>query len=126
MPIRIDWTEQRDEEILRLRGEGASWDRIAAVLGVGRNAAIDRGRRLGAHLPDGDRARPITAACADELDDPNRPPLPAGHPLAWSILTDGTLLAGTSFRAPTEAVAHSAAKRSGRPAGDSSGIALRG
>ncbi len=29
--------------------------------------------------------------------DPDRPPLPAGDPLAWDLLVRGTWLAGTSW-----------------------------
>ena len=30
----------------------------------------------------------------------DRPPLPAGHPLTWSILTDGTPLSGSEYPFP--------------------------
>lgn len=99
MPMRIAWTDALDFEIVNRRASGASWDLIAGALGVGRNAVIDRGRRIGANLPVGDRARRIEAhELSDDLKDPTRSPLPAGHPRAWSVLTDGTLLEGTPYR----------------------------
>jgi hypothetical protein len=30
-------------------------------------------------------------------EEPTRAPLPAGHPIAWSVLTDGTFLDGTFY-----------------------------
>jgi hypothetical protein len=62
---------------------------IAAELGVSRNAAIERGRRVGARLP------PPEHVPAPE--DPDRPPLAPGHPISWQILTDGTCLAGAPY-----------------------------
>jgi hypothetical protein len=32
--------------------------------------------------------------------DPNRDPLPAGHPVSWSLLTAGTCLQGTPYACP--------------------------
>lgn len=31
------------------------------------------------------------------LDDPNRPPMPAGDPQSWELVVRGTWLAGTSW-----------------------------
>ena len=31
------------------------------------------------------------------FDDPDRPPLPAGDPLSWDLLVQGTWLAGTAW-----------------------------
>lgn len=33
-------------------------------------------------------------------DEQERPPLPPGHPVAWEVLTDGTLLEGTAYPLP--------------------------
>jgi hypothetical protein len=42
-------------------------------------------RRLRAVAP----VKPLASPKRDDmLDDPNRPPLPAGHPLTWGLLTD--------------------------------------
>lgn len=44
MPEKLVWTGQRDAQLKRMRVEGAAWDAIATVLGISRNAAIERGR----------------------------------------------------------------------------------
>jgi hypothetical protein len=96
MPAPLHWTETGDRTLRNLRHDGASWDRIARALGVSRWTAIERAKLIGAHLP---LPRP-TRFTPDPLDDPDRPPLPPGHPLAWGILTAGTLLEGTAYPAP--------------------------
>lgn len=30
----------------------------------------------------------------------DRPPLPAGHPVSWDVITKGTVLEGTAYPAP--------------------------
>ena len=85
MPLARTWTEAADDTIRAMRGGGFSWAEIGRVLSLSRNTVIERGRRLHAEAPPRVKmeAREIQA-----LDDPNRPPLPAGHPLTWSLLTD--------------------------------------
>jgi hypothetical protein len=92
MPKKLHWTEAQDLAIRRMRVEGATWDAIAAALGVSRYTAIERGRRIGAPRP------PPEFSPAPE--DPRREPLPAGHPRSWSVITDGTLLEGTPYPLP--------------------------
>lgn len=92
MPRRLVWTEAQDSQIRRLRTEGASWDTIAAVLGMARWTVIDRGRRIGALRPPRD--------CVPPAEDLSRDPLPAGHPRSWSVLTAGTVLEGTPYPLP--------------------------
>ncbi|MGC8470473.1 MAG: AsnC family protein, partial [Acetobacteraceae bacterium] len=85
MPQKIRWTEAADALLVHLRHhEGASWDRIADALGVSRNAALERGRRLHVLLPE----RVAHAAVRNERD---RPALPPGHPASWGALIAGTL-----------------------------------
>jgi hypothetical protein len=91
MPPKLVWSEPRDVRLKRMRSEGISWDVIADELGISRNAARERGRRVGARLPPPDHvAAPL---------DADRPPLPPGHPISWGILTEGTSLAGTPYEA---------------------------
>ena len=91
MPIRLHWSEATDLKLRRLRAEGASWDAIAAALGVSRWTAIERGRLIGAQRPPPDyRAKPNLA----------REPLPAGHPQSWGLLTRGTALDGARYPYP--------------------------
>lgn len=33
-------------------------------------------------------------------DAGDRPPLPSGHPTAWAVLTEGTILQGTAYPLP--------------------------
>jgi hypothetical protein len=90
MPVKLVWTPQRDTLLKRMRSERAAWDTIAAALGISRNAAMERARRVGARLPPPDAAPPP--------EDPNRPPLPAGHDASWGAIVAGTLLEGAAFR----------------------------
>jgi len=92
MPRKHYWTPAEDE-ILRIHcANRQSWDEIAAALGISRSTARERGRAIGARR----RAVTIPAPDADMLTDPNRDPLPAGHPIAWAVLTEGTALEGTA------------------------------
>jgi hypothetical protein len=92
MPVKQAWTNAQDTQIRRLRAEGATWDAIAAVLGMTRWATIDRGRRIGARLPPPDFVPPP--------DDPCREPLAAGHPRSWNAINAGTVLEGTPYPLP--------------------------
>ena len=92
MPKKFIWTDAQDTRIRRLRTEGASWDTIAAVLGLSRWAVIERGRRIGARPPPREFVPP--------LEDPTRDPLPAGHPRSWDVLTAGTVLESTPYPLP--------------------------
>jgi hypothetical protein len=68
-----------------MRGDGQTWAAISRSLGLSRNTVIERGRRLRACAPARMAAAP---AAAEVSEDPNRPPLRAGHPLTWSLLTN--------------------------------------
>lgn len=87
MPQARAWSEAADKVICEMRAAGETWALIGRTLGLSRNTVIERGRRLRAVAP----ARPLMAAKDKDmegLDDPNRPPLRAGHPLTWGLLTD--------------------------------------
>lgn len=92
MPRKIEWTAVQDMKIIQMRAESASWDSIAAEVGVTRWTAIERGRRLGARLPPAD-IEPLT-------DDPDRPPLPPGHPETWGAIVKGMCLEGMPYPIP--------------------------
>ena len=92
---RLDWTEARDGRLRRLRAEGWNWQEIGAELGVTPDVARERGRRIGARFPG--HVPPA------RVEDPARSPLPAGHPRAWRLLTEGTVLAGTDWPGWAEA-----------------------
>lgn len=92
MPRKHYWTPAQDDTLRAHRARRQSWDEIAASLGVSRSTARDRGRAIGATRPQATSQVQV----ADMLADPNREPLPAGHPIAWEVLTEGTLLGGSA------------------------------
>ena len=92
MPEKLVWTDPRDTLLKRMRSQGAAWDAIATALGISRNAALERGRRIGARLPPPEHV--------PEPDDPERPPLPAGHSVSWGAIVVGTCLAGEPYPIP--------------------------
>ena len=95
MPQPLVWTDTRDHALHAMRAGGAAWDAIAQAFGISRWAVIERARAIGAHIPL-PRAQPAEASKAAS----DRLPLPAGHPTAWAVLTEGTLLAGTAYPFP--------------------------
>ncbi|MGH7044663.1 MAG: AsnC family protein [Acetobacteraceae bacterium] len=92
MPKKRPWTDAQDAQLRRLRAEGANWDGIAAILGVTRWTAIERGRRIGARIPPADFVPPP--------EDPGREPLPPGHPRSWDAINRGTVLEGVPYPLP--------------------------
>lgn len=89
MPGKTIWTDGQDTQIRRLRTEGASCDIIALLLGLARSAVAERARQLRVDQ------RPVT-----NMDQPDRPPLPAGHSASWGALTNGSVLQNVPFQAP--------------------------
>jgi hypothetical protein len=92
MPRKHVWTDAQDTQIRRLRIEGASWDTIAATLGITRWTVIERGHRIGAERPPHEILPPP--------EDPARDPLPAGHPRSWGVITAGTVLENVPYGLP--------------------------
>jgi hypothetical protein len=92
MPLKFLWTNAQDTRIRQLRSEGATWDKIADELRLARSAVIERGRRIGARPPPPEFVTP--------LDDPDRGPLPAGHPRTWGAINAGTVLADAPYPTP--------------------------
>jgi len=86
------WTAPREARLRRLRQDGATWAEIAGELGISLDMARERGRRLAAARPPQPARAPRPALPPRE--DPARPPLPPGDPRAWTLLTEGTVLAG--------------------------------
>ena len=89
MPAKRQWTPTQDRRIAASRLLRRPWERIAADLGASRSAVIDRARLLG--IP------PLPPLPPAPVEDPNRDPMPTGHPVAWAVLTAGTALADTPF-----------------------------
>lgn len=99
MPEKIHWTEAADTLLVGLRHhKGASWTRVAQALGVSRNAALERGRRLRVLLPERPAPPPAEAEAQERL------PLPPGHPASWGALIAGTVLEGTAYPWPIPGV----------------------
>lgn len=94
MAQQITWSRDADAAILHLRAAGTPWPRVAAHLQVGRNAVIERARRLGLR-PAAQPTRQATQA--PRID---RPALQAGHPLSWDAITHGTTLHGMAYPLP--------------------------
>jgi len=95
MPLARQWNDQADATIRDMRSSGETWAAIGRSLGLSRNTVIERGRRLRAAAPS-KVARVETVKTVS--DDPNRAPLPAGHPLTWNILTSEEFPAYQSLR----------------------------
>ena len=93
MTTLLIWTEMRDTVLCDLRAEGRSWDAIAAVLGISRWAAVERGRLLGAR-------RPPPTPKSRKAAVTGREPLPPGDPASWGALIAGTLLDGAAYPYP--------------------------
>ena len=91
MSPSLIWTAARDLQLKRLRAEGASWNTIAAALGLSRFAVIERARRIGARKPPDH---------APASEDPERETLPAGHSVTWGSITAGTVLEGLAYPYP--------------------------
>ncbi len=99
MPISYTWSTQADHHLLALRAAGLSWRLVAGELRVGRNAAIERARRLG--LPPRTRLLPPPPQLKPQpVERCDRPALAAGHPITWGAITDGTPLEGERYPFP--------------------------
>ena len=92
MAAKLDWTNAQDTQIRRMRAQGATWDQIAAVLGIGRWSVIERGRRIGAPLPPPE--------FVPEPEDPAREAMPSGDPRSWGVITAGTVLEDEPYPLP--------------------------
>ena len=99
MAAPIVWTESRDQILCELRAEARSWDAIAALLGISRWAAIERGRLVGACKPEPAPPRLMTAAQVTDAQaaEAGREALAPGHPVSWGAITAGTLLDGMPY-----------------------------
>jgi hypothetical protein len=95
MPLKINWTEPDDDILRECRAAGASWSDISLLLGVTPNAAAERGRTLRARIAP--RPPPGPPPPPAHMRNPGRESLPAGHPVTWNLLTEGTSAANTPY-----------------------------
>lgn len=86
------WTHGQDTQIRRRCTEGATWKTIARELALPIALVVARAHRIDAPLPPPDFVPPP--------DDPDREPLPAGHPATWDAITAGTVLEGEVYPLP--------------------------
>lgn len=91
MPPALIWSPKQDATIRRMRAGGDTWDAIALAMSMSRWTLIVRGKAIGAWTP---------MAVVILPDDPDRDPLPAGHPDTWDVIVRGTCLAGSPYPAP--------------------------
>jgi hypothetical protein len=89
---RIQWTDEMDEQIRRLRWEWMTWDSIGTQLSLSRNTVLERGRKIGAS-----KSPPVAVVKAEAVD---RPCLQPGHPETWGLITRGTVLDGAPYPYP--------------------------
>jgi hypothetical protein len=92
MSRTIAWTDAQDAQIRRLRGEGATWETIATALSMKLWVVAERGRQVTAHQAQGE--------FVPAPEDPEREPLPAGHPKSWDTINAGTVLEGVPYPLP--------------------------
>lgn len=85
MAQRFEWTQARNRQVVEMRHGGATWDTVAAAIGVGRNSVIDHARRLGV------RKRSAVGTPPPLREASDRPARPAGHPDTWGLITAGTV-----------------------------------
>ena len=94
MPKKLNWSDKMDQKIIQARVERKSWTNIGKEMGLCHWTVVNRAKELEIWEPGGFRPEP------EPRLDMNRPPLPAGHPTTWGLLTDGTSLAGTAYPMP--------------------------
>jgi hypothetical protein len=86
------WTDGQDTQIRRGRREGADWAAIAGNLSLALRLVEQRGHTLG--------LKPTPADFRGPSQDPEREPLPAGHPTSWDAINAGTVLQGQPYPLP--------------------------
>jgi hypothetical protein len=101
---RVSWSAQADVILTRMKLDGLSLRAMASACGLSRSAVATRVAQLGLTLP----RRPVMTkanpnATAKSAIDVARPPLPAGHPISWALITQGTSLEGAEYERPDPA-----------------------
>lgn len=92
MPAKHQWTEAQDDLIRTQRGAGKSWSTIAYQLDLSRWFVIMHALHVLGLERTADQ-EPI------EVIDPNRDPLPSGHPISWNAITAGFCIEGVEYGA---------------------------
>jgi len=98
MPVRVSWTARADARLVKMHLDGLSLRAIASAFHLSRSAITSHARQIGLTLPSrpiAKRVVPLTQCSG--LDDKNREPLPAGHPISWDRITAGTCMQGEVY-----------------------------
>ena len=85
------WTETDDQFIISARASGMTWKAIAKHLGVSTECSRERARRIGQTA----KGRPIVVLKGSDAQG-GRVPMPVGDPVSWGLITQGTILEGSS------------------------------
>lgn len=95
MPTKIDLTPAQTAELVALRERHETWSAIADGTPYSRNFVMDRVKRAAAGATE--LLQPLVRhrALVLDVEDADRAPYPALHPLTWNMLTQGTSLEGT-------------------------------
>lgn len=100
MPGKIEATPEQIALILQRRLDGATWRNIARELGVSHSWC-----QMQVRSPDWPGPSPQTdseelspEADHESFNRKSDPSMPAGHPVSWGAITDGTLLSGVTWQ----------------------------
>jgi hypothetical protein len=110
-PKAVHWSQIADQRLSRLRHEGESMRSIARAFGLSRTSVTERARQLGLDIPARSAA---IAKPAEAQPDPQREPMPAGHPVSWGLLIEGTCLEGSPYTPPLSPLIRAATRDGGR------------
>lgn len=88
MPTARHWPPSDDALIVAARAAGQTWDAIAARLGCSRWCASEHAKAAGIYGEPRHTSAPKgeIAPEPEPDDDPERPPLPAMHPVTWGAI----------------------------------------
>ena len=94
LPTHRGWTSAQDADLRRLYDERpASWRWMGTLLDRNASTCRDRAIALGIHAGR-ERCSGEKRAAEKRI---NSEPLPAGHPISWTMLTRGTTLEGAGY-----------------------------
>ena len=94
---RTSWTALSDQRLAQLREQGTSLRSIARVFRLSRSVITARAVQLGLEIPQRPRtdSKPVEVRVVIA-----REPLPAGDPLTWGLITEGTCIEGNRYTPP--------------------------
>lgn len=93
MLARLRWTTEQDATIREMRAARASWEMIAAAVGICRTSVICRAREIGASTP---RVN-LLPVSVEEPDAPRPDGTAAPAGAYWRLICAGTCLADAEW-----------------------------